>query len=188
MPSPIPTDSAAPLAAHYLAAIAPLAPEGMRVTDKMPSNFFWAGLIHLAFPNAVIIHTRRDALDTCVSCFSKLFLEEHPYTYDLGELGRFWKRYDRLMAHWHAILPPGRILDVQYEDVVADLETQARRIIAHCGLAWDERCLAFHANQRPIRTASVAQVRQPIYGSAVGKARTYEEFLGPLREALATSA
>jgi hypothetical protein len=88
------------------------------------------------------------------------------------------------MAHWHAVLPPGRILDVQYEEVVADLEGQARRIIAHCGLEWDERCLSFHANKRPIRTASVAQVRQPIYAAAVGRARAYDAFLGPLKEAL----
>jgi tetratricopeptide (TPR) repeat protein len=173
------------LAQRYLAELARLAPQAARVTDKMPSNFFWAGLIHLAFPNAAILHTVRDPMDTCVSCFSKLFTEDHPYAYDLGELGRFYRRYKDLMAHWHAVLPPGRILDVRYEEVVADLEGQARRIIAHCGLAWDERCLAFHQHQRPIRTASLAQVRQPLYGAAVGRARAYEAFLAPLKAALA---
>ena len=176
------------IARRYDAQLARLAPQAARVTDKMPSNFFWAGLIHLAFPNAMIIHTVRDPLDTCLSCFSKLFTEDHPYAYDLGELGRFYRRYERLMAHWHAVLPPGRILDVRYEDVVADLETQARRIVAHCGLPWDERCLAFHGHARPIRTASLAQVRQPLYATAVGRARAHDAHLGPLKEALSISA
>ena len=175
------------LAARYDDDLMRLAPQAARVTDKMPSNFFWAGLIHLAFPHAAIIHTVRDPLDTCLSCFSKLFIEDHPYAYDLGELGRFYKRYENLMAHWHAVLPPGRILDVRYEDVVADLENQARRVVTHCGLDWDERCLAFHRHARPVRTASLAQVRQPIYGTAVGRARAYEVFLGPLKAALSTS-
>jgi len=174
-------------AARYLEAVEKAAPKAERVTDKMPSNFLWAGLIHLVFPNAVILHTVRDPLDTCVSCFSKLFLEDHPHTYDLAELGRFYKRYEKLMAHWHKVLPKGRILDVRYEDVVADLEGQTRRILKHCGLPFDKKCLAFHANTRPIRTASVAQVRQPLYGNAVGRARAYDEFLGPLKKALASS-
>ena len=105
-----------------------------RVTDKMPSNYYFAGLIHLALPNAKIIHTVRDPVDTCISCFSKLFTAEQNHTYDLGELGRYYRRYERLMAHWRRVLPAGRMLDVRYEDVVADLETQARRIIAYCGL------------------------------------------------------
>jgi len=174
-------------AARYLEAVEVAAPGAERVTDKMPSNFLWAGLIHLVFPNAVILHTVRDPLDTCVSCFSKLFLEDHPHTYDLAELGRFYRRYEELMTHWHKVLPKGRILDVRYEDVVADLEGQTRRILKHCGLPWDKHCLSFHANKRPIRTASVAQVRQPLYGNAVGRARAYDEFLGPLKKALTTS-
>ena len=177
--------SLAQIAARYDAGLARLAPQAARVTDKMPSNFFWAGLIHFVFPNATIIHTVRDPLDTCLSCFSKLFTEDHPYVYELGELGRFYRRYKALMAHWHAVLPLGRILDVRYEEVVADLETQARRIVAHCGLAWDERCLAFHTKARAIRTASLAQVRQPLYTTAVGRARVYDDYLGPLKEALA---
>ena len=131
-------------------------------------------------PNAKIIHTMRDPVDTCVSCFSKLFTAEQNHTYDLGELGRYYRRYRQLMDHWRRVLPPGRILDVRYEDVVADLDTQARRIISHCGLAWDDRCLSFHETDRPVRTASATQVRQPIYKSAVGRWRVYEEFLGPL--------
>ena len=155
-----------------------------RVTDKMPSNYYFAGLIHLALPNAKIIHSVRDPVDTCVSCFSKLFTAEQNHTYDLGELGRYYKRYEQLMAHWHRVLPAGSILDVRYEDVVADLEKMARRIIAYCGLPWDDRCLSFHETDRPVRTASATQVRQPIYKSAIGRWRVYEEELGPLLTAL----
>jgi Flp pilus assembly protein TadD len=168
------------LGARYLVELMRLAPDAARITDKMPSNFVYAGLIHLALPNAVIIHTVRDPVDTCVSCFSKLFSEGQKHTYDLAELGRYYRRYQSLMAHWRRVLPPGRILDVRYEDVVADLEGASRRILAHCGLPWDARCLEFHRTERPIRTASATQVRQPIYKSAIGRRRAYEEFLGPL--------
>ncbi len=161
-----------------------LAPTGERVTDKMPSNYYFAGLIHLALPNAKIIHSIRNPVDTCMSCFSKLFTAEQNHTYDLAELGRYYKRYERLMAHWRRVLPAQSILDVRYEDVVADLEGQARRIVAYCGLPWDERCLSFHETDRPVRTASATQVRQPIYKSAVGRWRAYEAQLGPLLRAL----
>ena len=154
----------------------------------MPRNFIFAGLIHMALPNAPIIHTIRDPIDTCLSCFSKLFSEHQNYTYDLGELGRYYRHYQTLMAHWHRILPAGRILDVQYEDLVSDLEGQARRIIAHCGLDWDPRCLAFHKTERQVRTASATQVRQPIYNKAVGRGRVYTQFLAPLVAELNPSA
>jgi hypothetical protein len=169
---------------RYIEAIRRLSPSISHITDKMPSNFFFAGLIHLALPNARIIHTIRDGVDTCVSCFSKLFTAEQNYTYDLAELGRYYVRYERLMAHWRRVLPPGRILDVNYEDVVADLEQNARRIVAHCGLPWDDRCLSFHETARPVRTASAAQVRQPIYKTAIGRWRVYGDALVPLLDAL----
>jgi Sulfotransferase family len=173
------------IGAEYIKRLTALAAEAEHVTDKMPSNFLYAGLIHLALPNAVIIHAMRNPIDTCISCFSKLFKpgEQH-FTYDLGEIGRYHLGYQRLMAHWRRVLPPGRILDVHYEDMVSDLEGQARRILAHCGLPWDERCLSFHETDRPVRTASAMQVRQPIYTSAVERWRVYEEFLGPLLSAL----
>src|SRR5579871_4355609 len=168
------------LGRRYSAALENLAPRAGRITDKMPSNFRFAGLIHLALPNATIIHTVRDPVDTCLSCFSKLFATEQGHTFDLAELGRYYRHYQALMAHWHSVLPTGRILEVRYEDVVADLEGQAHRIVAHCGLAWDERCLAFHQTERPVRTASAVQVRQPIYNKSVGRWRVHEPFLAPL--------
>ncbi|MGO8738755.1 tetratricopeptide repeat protein [Rhodoblastus sp.] len=172
------------LGSAYLQKLARIAPEGERVTDKMPSNYYYVGLIHLILPNAKIIHTCRDPIDNCVSCFSKLFSQEQSHTYDLGELGRYYRRYERLMTHWRKILPKGAFLDIGYEEVVEDLEGQARRILDFCRLPWDAACLEFHKTDRPVRTASASQVRQPIYRGAVGRWKAYESFLGPLLEAL----
>jgi tetratricopeptide (TPR) repeat protein len=169
---------------RYIADVRRLASSGERVTDKMPSNYYFVGLIHLALPNAKIIHAIRNPVDTCISCFSKLFTAEQNHTYDLAELGRYYKRYERLMEHWRQVLPAQSILDVRYEDVIRDLEGQARRIIAYCGLAWDPRCLAFHETDRPVRTASATQVRQPIYKTAIGRWRVYQNHLAPLLQAL----
>ena len=179
--SDITNDAFRELGACYLAKIERLSPGAARITDKMTGNFNFAGLIHLSLPNALIIHTIRNPVDTCISCFSKLFNDGTlNYTYDLAELGRYYKHYQALMAHWHAVLPRGRILDVQYEELVANLEPQARRIVAYCGLDWDSRCLGFHQTTRAVRTISATQVRQPIYQTAVGRWRRYEEFLSPL--------
>jgi tetratricopeptide (TPR) repeat protein len=178
--SSIPSEQFRQIGESYLAKIKLLAPEAARVVDKMPANYLNVGLIHLALPNAPIIHVVRDPVDTCISCFSQLFAGDLNYTYDLAELGRYYGYYEALMAHWHQVLPLGRILDVRYEGVVANLEDMARRIVAHCGLAWDAHCLAFHQTKRPIRTASVTQVRRPIYKSSVGHRFKYETFLAPL--------
>jgi tetratricopeptide (TPR) repeat protein len=176
------------VAADYLAALGPVAPLPMRITDKMPTNFLFAGLIHMALPGARILHACRDPLDTCVSCFSKLFASGMAFTYDLAELGRYYRGYRALMAHWREVLPPGVMLDVQYEELVADFESQARRIVAFCGLEWDARCLAFHATQRPVRTASALQVREPVYTNAVGRWQPYAPMIRPLLEALGGGA
>ena len=168
------------LGALYLARIRQRAPEATRVTDKMTVNFLFIGLIHLALPNATIIHAVRDPADTCVSCFSNHFTKGQEHTYDLAELGRYHRHYRELMAHWHDVLPPARILDVHYEELVVDLEGQSRRMVSHCGLPWDARCLDFHRTERPIRTASAAQVRKPIYRELLRRAGKYEAFLGPL--------
>jgi hypothetical protein len=168
------------LGKDYLARVRPLAPNAARIVDKMLGNFQFIALIHLALPNARIIHTRRDPIDTCLSCFSKHFSFGHAFTCDLGELGRYYAAYRRLMEHWRDVLPEGIMLEVQYEDVVADLEGQARRLIAYCGLEWDGACLAFHKTERPVRTASAAQVRQPIYGTSIARWRPDPATLAPL--------
>ena len=170
--------------ARYVEEVMRLSPHATRITDKMPSNYRLAGLIHLLLPNAQIIHAVRDPLDTCLSCFSKLFANGQYQTYDLAELGRYYRQYRRVMDHWRRVLPAGRILDIRYEDIVADLEGQARRIVDHCGLEWHDRCLAFHETERPVHTASAVQVRQPIYKSATGRARRFTPFLQPLLDEL----
>ena len=152
--------------------------------DKNPNNFASIGLLSLALPNAKFINARRHPLDTCLSCYKQLFARGQPFTYDLLELGEYYLQYDRMMTHWHAVLP-GRVLDVQYESVVADLPTQARRLLDFFGLPWEEACLRFHETERAIRTASSEQVRRPIYTSSVGIWRNYERGLASLIEILA---
>ena len=125
-----------------------------RITDKLPLNFGVLGVINLVLPNACIIHSCRDPIDTCLSCFSTLFSADQPFAWDLGELGRYYRTYYSLMEHWRRVLSPGVVLDVQYEALVADFEPQARRIVAHCGLEWDDACLAFEKAPRAVRTAS----------------------------------
>jgi hypothetical protein len=172
------------IGSYYAAALRKLAPQARQVVDKMPSNFIFAGLIHLALPNARIIHVVRDPIDTCVSCYFRLFTGNLDHTYDLAELGRFYRRYQKLMDHWHDVLPEGRMLDVRYEDIVGDLETASRRILTHCGLDWDPHCLQFHQTDRRVRTASAIQVRQEIYRSSIGRWRDYRPWLGPLLQEL----
>ncbi len=155
-----------------------------RVIDKGLANFQLLGLIYLVLPNARIIHVHRDPLDTCVSCYSKLFGRGLGFTYDLAELGRYYVAYERLMDHWRRVLPPQMLIDVRYEDVVEDLEGQARRLLEHCGLEWDPRCLQFHDLERWVHTASAAQVRKPLYRSSIGRWRAYEPHLGPLIDAM----
>jgi tetratricopeptide (TPR) repeat protein len=172
------------LGSGYVAALNALAPGAERLVDKMPTNFLYAGLIHLALPNARIIHSRRDPVDTCWSCFSLLFADDQRHAYDLRELGRYYRAYEALMAHWRCVLPPGVMLEMRYEDIVDDLENSTRTLLAHCGLDWEEACLNFHETRRPVQTASSLQVRQPIYRSSVGRASIYRHLLQELEEAL----
>jgi tetratricopeptide (TPR) repeat protein len=172
------------IGARYVTAVARMAPQAVRVTDKMPANATYVGLMHLALPRARIIRARRDPVDTCLSCFQILFAEGQSFTYDLGELGRYYRAYEALLDHWERVLPPGTILDVRYEDVVADIEAAARRIVDFCCLDWNDACLRFHETQRPVQTASVVQVRKPIYRGSVGKWRRYAHRLKPLLDAL----
>lgn len=171
--------------AEYVAGLRRHAPEAQRITDKMPANFMLVGLIHLMLPNAKIIHVNRNPVDTCVSCFTKLFSHGQKFSYDLAELGRYYADYARLMQHWRDVLPPGAFFDVRYEDIVADKAHEARRLIEFIGLEWDDACIDFHKTERAVRTASFTQVRQPIYTSSVERWRAYEKFLGPLLDALA---
>jgi tetratricopeptide (TPR) repeat protein len=176
------------LAARYVAGLRTRSPAAERVTDKALGNVQFVGLIHSILPHARVIHVRRDPIDTCLSAFSKLFTQAQPHTFDLGELGRYYRAYESLMAHWRRVLPAEAMLEIDYERLVADFAPQARRIVDYVGLAWDDRCIAFHETQRTIRTASAAQVRQPLYQSAVGRARPYAAMLGPLLQALGADA
>ncbi len=186
-PDWIPTlsaDELRQLGASYVQAVRRKAPTATRITDKMPGNFALAGLVHLAMPNARIIYARRDLRDVAFSVFSLNFAAGHDYAYDLGELGRYCRGYAQLMEHWRKVLPSGTMLEVQYEDLVADLEHQARRIVAHCDLEWDDACLNFYKTERSVRTLSAAQVRRPIYQSSIGRWRPHEARLQPLLKEL----
>ncbi len=152
-------------------------------TDKNPNNFVHVGLLHLILPNAKIINAKRHPLDSCFGSYKQLFAQGQPFTYDLVELGEYYLQYQRLMDHWHEVLP-GKVLDVQYEEVVQDLEGQVRRILEYCELEWEESCLRFHETNRSVKTASSEQVRQPIYASSVNSWRHYEQHLGALIEVL----
>jgi hypothetical protein len=151
--------------------------------DKMPNNFRHIGLINMILPNAKIIDARRGAMGCCFSGFKQLFAEGQEFTYGLEEVGQYYTDYVQLMDHWDNVLP-GKILRVRYEEVVADLETQVRRLLDYCGLPFEEACLNFHQNERAVRTASSEQVRQPIFKSGVDQWENFSEFLDPLRKKL----
>lgn len=157
-----------------------LAPDAQYITDKMPSNFRHLGLIHLMLPNAKFIHVMRDPMDSCFSCYTQRFSVGHEYSYDLEAVGRYYQRYAKLMQHWHQILPPGSILDVHYNEIIANPEHEVRRMLDHLGLAWNDACLNFHENRRTVKTASLNQVRKPIYSSSIARWKKFEKHLAPL--------
>ncbi|TPW28734.1 tetratricopeptide repeat-containing sulfotransferase family protein [Pararhizobium mangrovi] len=164
----------------YVASLRANVGPALRVSDKMPGNFLFVGLIRAILPNATLLHCVREAPATCLSIFKTYFRSTgHKYAYNLDELAEFYVLYAQLMAHWQAVLP-GFVTDVRYEELVADQEAQSRRLIAATGLEWDERCLAFQDAKHPVRTASAAQVRQPIYSSSVKLWQRYEKGLAPL--------
>jgi tetratricopeptide (TPR) repeat protein len=171
------------LGAAYVKTLRGLNARAQRITDKMPDNYFDIGMIHLCLPNAVILHSVRDPVDTCLGCYRQIFATGHETTYDLTLMGKTYVLYRRLMEHWQRVLQ-GRVIDVVYEKLVADPESEIRRLIALCGLPWNDACLRFYENQRPVTTASSSQVRQPIFKGAVQRWRRYEKHLGPLLEAL----
>jgi tetratricopeptide (TPR) repeat protein len=172
------------VAKNYQQALAKDAGSAKKITDKLLTNYFFLGLINLMFPKAKVINTQRDPVDTCLSGFTKLFKDDMPHSYDLSELGRYYSKYRELMEHWEKVLPEGFLTTVVYEDVVADTEKEAKRLIEFLGLPWDAKCVDFHKSDRPVKTASVAQVRKPIYNTSVKRWKKYGDGLQPLVDAI----
>ena len=171
-------------AAHYTDMTSHLWRKHPRFTDKMPMNFLYIGIIYLLFPNAKIIYCERNPIATCLSCYQILFGAGNLlYSYDLSELGQFYKIHERIMAHWRTMLP-GRILEMEYEHLVEQPETEIKRLLNFCELEFEPACLDFHTLDRPIATASLMQVRKPIYKEAVDHWKNYQPFLGQLIEVL----
>ena len=169
---------------RYLEQLDKVSPSADRVTDKLPFNFMHLGVIALLFPGAKVVHCRRHPLDNCLSCYFTSFADQIRFANRLDTLGRYFLDYHRLMAHWQRVLPI-EILDLPYERLVDDTEGQVRRLLAHCGLEWDDACLAFYNTERGVRTPSRWQVRQPIYRGSVDRWHNYAEELAPLRDLLA---
>jgi tetratricopeptide (TPR) repeat protein len=167
-------------AADYLGVLRAIAPTAARVTDKMPFNFLWAGLIHVAFPRATLIHCRRAAIDTALSIHQTHFHPSMPFPTGGGELVAYFRSYQRLIEHWRRVLPADRFIEVDYEDLTRAPEPVIRRIIASCGLPWHDACLRPESNPRAVKTPSKWQTRQRIYRTSVERWRRYEPWLGPL--------
>jgi tetratricopeptide (TPR) repeat protein len=170
------------LANKYLERLTKLGASASRVIDKFPENYLHLGVIFTLFPSARAIHCRRNALDVCWSCHTQNFVGL-AFTASLEDLGHYYRQYTKLMAHWRTAAPR-QMFEMEYEELVREPEELSRKLVAFCGLEWDERCLSFHTKRRVVRTASKLQVRQPVYTRAVGRWRHYEAYLGPLIEAL----
>ncbi len=171
------------LGERYLKETAPLRHGRAHFTDKLPNNFNHIGLIQSILPNATIIDARRQPLDSCFSTFKQYFADGQTFSYDLTDLGRYYRYYLALMDHWDQVLP-GKVLHVQYEQLVREPEANIRRLLEHCRLPFEPACLSFHQTRRSVRTASAEQVRQPLYTSGIGYWRNFERELEPLRLAL----
>ena len=178
--TPRASNSLAELVSEFEQVMQRYSPDALRVVDKMPQNFLWLGRIHAAFPNARIIHVRRNALDTCLSIFFQNFDAAYSYGNNLHSLHDYYRDYRRLMTHWRAVLPAGRFIEVDYEKLTNQQESESRRLIEFLGLAWDEHCLAFHQTERKVGTASNWQARQKIYHSSKARWHNYEAHLTPL--------
>lgn len=170
-------------AREYVETLREVSVTAARVTDKMPPNFQHLGVISLLFPSAPLLHCVRDPVDTCVSCYFQNFSGNNPFAYDLGHLGRFYRDYERIMAHWRGVLDVP-IQDVVYEELVEKQEEGSRRLVGLCGVEWDDACLRFHESERVVLTSSNDQVRRPMYKTSVARWKRYERHLGPLLEAL----
>ena len=171
------------LGESYLARARRNAANHAHFIDKLPLNYLYCGIIHLALPAARIVHLTRHPMATCHAVYKTLFKDAYPFSYDFSDIARYYAGYRRLMRHWHAAMP-GVILDVSYEGLVANLEPELRRVLAYCGLEWHEACLEFHQNPNPTATASAAQVRRPLYTSSLHLWERYAVQLRPLHELL----
>jgi hypothetical protein len=174
------------LGLRYVDSTRPQTATKPRFIDKLPHNFLYLGLIAKALPKAKIICLRRHPLDTCLSNFREMFQENsgfHGYSFDLLDIGRFYIQFDRMMAHWNAVMP-GRVLQVDYEALVTEQESTTRQLLAHCNLSWNDACLHFEKNTSAVATASTAQVREPIHRQAIGRWEKYRPWLGPLEQLL----
>ena len=167
-------------AAEYLRVLRASAPKAARVTDKMPFNFLWAGLIHMAFPRALIIHCGRTAVDTALSIHQTHFHPGLAFPTGGADLVDYFRNYERLIEYWRSVLPADRFIEVVYEDLTRAPEPVIRRIIAACGLPWHDACLRPECNPRAVKTPSKWQTRQPIYRNSVARWRRYEPWLGAL--------
>ena len=172
------------IGAAYLSQLPVGLPGQSRTTDKWLENLEYLGLLAICLPNARFIHCQRDRHDQVFSCWAMLFSENQEYAYTPHELGRYVRAYEELMEHWHAVLPPGRMLEVSYEALVADPEAGAKRILAHCDLDWDPQVLRYWESKRPVRSASLTQVREPIYDRSIGRWKPFEPYLGYLFDAV----
>jgi tetratricopeptide (TPR) repeat protein len=172
------------LGLQYMSEVERLSGGRSHIVNKMPSNFIYLGLIAMAFPSAKIIHVKRGAVDTCFSCYCTLFADQQAFAYEMTELARFYKDYERLAGHWEMNIPTSQLIRVRYEEMIQDTELQSRRLIDFLGLDWEEACLQFHRTKRPVRTASVNQVRQEIFNTSIGRWKNYETYIGPLLKTL----
>ncbi len=178
-------DDLAQMGSRYVTGLRRHSAEAGRITDKMPANFMALGLIHLMLPHAKVIHVQRNPADICLSAFTRHFNSNSQlHSYDLREMGQFYVDYARLMEHWRQVLPEGAFLDLRYEELVAKPEEKTRALLEYCGLTWDDACLTPHKTLRTVKTASVTQVREPVYTTSVERWRRYGKHLAPLLEAL----
>ncbi len=171
------------IAQRYLDRLVEISPTSRYVTNKMPQNFLLLGLISILFPQAHIIHCQRDPIDTCVSCFFQDFNQGHEYAYNLETLGAYYRQYRKLMDHWDKVINR-TVFTIRYEELVANQESQTRRMLEFLDLPWNEACLNFYTNERVVPTASYDQVRQPIYNKSVGRWKHYEPYIQPLIKAI----
>lgn len=171
------------LGKSYIESTRPQTADKPRFVDKMPLNFLYAGLIRVALPQAKIVHLTRHPMDSCYAIYKRLFQDAYPWSYDLDEIATYYAAYHRLMTHWKSVIP-GSIHELAYENLVSDLDGEARALIDYCGLEWDSRCVRFHESRQASTTASASQVRQPVYQSSVNRWKQYRQQLTPLCERL----